>query len=342
MSFRLADLAVHIRAEIEGDPERRVERLRGLDVAGEDDLSFLTDLQYLRQAKASRAGALVVPRAAAGLQNDLLLCDDPAVAMAELLELFHPREALRGGVHPTAVIGQGCSIAKNAYVGPYAVIGDGCEIGEECEVHAQAHLASRVRLGRGVVLHPHVSVYENTEIGDHVIVHSGTVLGADGHGYLWREGGYRKIPQVGHVFLEEGVEIGANSAVDRATMEVTRVGRGTKIDNLVQVGHNVSIGENGMLCAQAGIAGSTRVGSAVVMAGQSGMADHLRIGDGVKVGAKSAVLRDAEAEQALGGIPAIEYSKWRRQSVMLGRLEEMNRRIRALEKRLRELEDREQ
>ena len=340
MSFRLADLASHVGAEIVGDPERRIEALRSLESAGPTDLSFLSDVKNRELAERSTAGAIVVPREAEGLQKDLLIIDDPEWAMAQLLDLVHPPELPVPGIHSSAVVGDGCSIADSAHVGPFAVIGDECEIGDRSVVHGHVHLGPRVRLGSGVVLYPQVSVYRGTQIGNDVVVHSGAVLGADGHGYLRRDGAYRKVPQVGHVVVEDEVEIGANSAVDRATLEVTRIGRGTKIDNLVQVGHNVELGEDGMLCALSGVAGSTRVGSSVVMAGQSGIADHLKVGDGVTIGAQSAVLRDVEAGRVVGGTPAIDYSKWRRQFVMLGRLEEMNRRIRELEDSLRAREER--
>ena len=339
MEFRLAELAACVGAEAAGDSERRIAAVRSLDAAGPEDLSFLVDIKHRRRAEKSRAGAIVASAEARDLPQDLLICDDPEVAMVDLLELFHPPASPEPGVHATAIVDSSAEIAESAHVGPFAVIEAGCVVGGASIVHAHVHLGARARLGERVVLHPQVVVYADTEIGDDVRVHSGTVLGADGHGYIQRDGRYRKVPQIGRLLVESDVEIGANSAVDRATLDRTRIGRGTKIDNLVQVGHNVDLGEDGMLCALAGVAGSTTVGDSVVMAGQSGIADHIEIGDRVTLGAQSAVLRDLGSDRVVGGTPAVEYSKWRRQSVMVGKLEEMNRRLRAVEKKLRDSED---
>ncbi len=338
MMFRLADLAAHVGAEVAGQPDRRIVAVRSLDAAGPEDLSFLVNIKHRRRAENSGAGGIVAPPEARDLPQDLLICADPEVAMVDLLELFHPSPSPESGVHSTAIVDDSAVIADSAYVGPFAVVEAGSVIGADSIVHAHVHLGSRVRLGERVVLHPHVTIYADTEIGDDVAVHSGSVLGADGHGYIQRDGRYRKIPQVGRLVVESDVEIGANSAVDRATLERTRIGRGTKIDNLVQIGHNVDLGEDGMVCSGVGIAGSTTIGHSVVMAGHSGFSDHLQIGDRVTVGAQSAVLQDLGSDQMVGGTPAIDYSKWRRQWVMVGRLEEMNRRLRAVEKKLLDLE----
>jgi UDP-3-O-[3-hydroxymyristoyl] glucosamine N-acyltransferase len=189
-------------------------------------------------------------------------------------------------------------------------------------------------VGERAVLHPHVVLYEGTEVGAGSVVHAGVVLGSDGFGYATHGGVHHKIPQVGRVVVEEEVEIGANSAVDRATLGETRLGRGSKLDNLVQVGHNVQVGEASILCGQVGIAGSARLGKGVVLGGQAGVGNHLTVGDGTQVAAKSAVLADAAPGSRLGGIPAVELGAWRRQAVLLGKLEEMARRLRALERRV--------
>ena len=339
MAFRLQELADRVGAAVDGDADRRIESVRDLASAGPKDLAFLTDLKFRKAAAESAAGALVVPASVEGLEQDLLRCEDPGLAMSILLALFHPPSVRPPGVHPTVVMGTDCHIAPTAAIGAYTVIGNECGIGEECVVDGHVWIGDRVEIGRSSHLHAQVSVYSDSRIGENVIIHSGTVVGADGHGYLKREGEYRKMPQVGRVRIEDDVEIGANSAVDRATLEETRIGKGTKIDNLVQVGHNVQLGAHGMLCAQAGLAGSSKIGDSVVMAGQSGIADHLTVGDGVTVGAKSAILRDTEGGQMVGGVPAISYPKWRRQFVLLGRLDELNRRIKQLERKLREREE---
>ena len=339
MAFRLQELADHVGAIVDGDADREVSSVRDLTSAEPEDLAFLTDLKHFEVAAASRAGALVVPVDVGGLPHDLLRCEDPELAMSKLLVLFQPVARTQSGIHATAVVGVDCRIAATATVGAYTVIGDGCNIGEECVIDGQVWIGDRVEIGRNSCLHAQVVVYDDSRLGENVTVHSGTVLGADGFGYVKRDGEYHKMPQVGRVCIEDDVEIGANSAVDRATLEETRIGKGTKIDNLVQVGHNVDLGAHGMLCSQVGIAGSSKIGKSLVAAGQSGIADHLTIGDGVTLGAKSAILRDTKGYQVVGGIPAIPYAKWRRQSVLFGKLDELNRRIKELERKLREREE---
>jgi len=270
--------------------------------------------------------------------RDLLVVDPEQgipvnVAMARLVELLHPRPAVVAGVHPTAVVGSACEIDPAAHLGPYVVIGDGSHVGAECVLHAHVVVGRDCRLGRGVVLYPQVVLYDGVQLDDRVAVHAGAVVGADGFGYATHAGVHHKVPQIGRVVLERDVEVGANAAIDRATLGETRLGAGTKIDNLVQVGHNVQTGPACMLCGQAGIAGSTTLGRGVVLGGQAGIADHLKVGDGVQVAAKSALFESVEGG-ARGGIPAIELGKWRRLTAVSSRLAEMFRRLRAVERRL--------
>lgn len=335
MGFRLAELAELVGGRVEGDPDRVVEAIRPLETAGPGDLSFLKDPRYRGQAAASAAGALLVaPSLADGaLGRDLLVADDPSFALARLLAAFHPAERRPPGIHPSAILEPGCEVDPAAHVGPYAVIGAGSRIGPGAEVHAFVAVGRGCTVGEGTVLHPHAVLYDGTEVGAGCIVHAGVVLGADGFGYATHGGRHHKVPQTGRVVLEGDVEIGANSAVDRAMLGETRVGEGTRIDNLVQVGHNVQVGRHCILCGQAGIAGSTRLGDYVVLAGQAGVSGHISLGDGVQVAAKSAVLSPVEPRTVVAGIPAVDARKWRRQTVMLSRLEEISRRLRSLEKR---------
>jgi UDP-3-O-[3-hydroxymyristoyl] glucosamine N-acyltransferase len=345
VAHRLAELAELVGGRVEGDPERSIEALRTLETAGPGDLSFLNHARYRDQAVESRAGALLVGAGllSAGTSGSddlrgegrpLLVVDDPPYALALLLSRLHPNEAPEPGVHPTAVIAPDASVDPSAHVGPYAVIGAGSTVGPRAAVHAHVVIGRDCEVGEGTVLHPHAVLYDGTEVGAGVIVHSGVVLGADGFGYATHGGAHHKVPQVGRVVLEDGVEVGANTTIDRATLGETRIGQGTKIDNLVQVGHNVKVGRHCILCGQAGIAGSTELGSYVVLAGQSGVSGHIKLGDGVQVAAKSAALSSVEPRKQVAGIPAVELRKWRRQAVLIARLEEMSRRVRALEKRL--------
>ncbi|MFL6293646.1 MAG: UDP-3-O-(3-hydroxymyristoyl)glucosamine N-acyltransferase [Thermoanaerobaculia bacterium] len=335
MEHRLADLAELVGGRVEGDPDRAVEAVRTLEAAGPRDLSFLNHPRYREQALASQAGALLVGAALASgdFRRPLLIVDDTAYALSLLLNRLHAPEAPEPGIHPTAVLEPGCEVDPAAHVGPYAVIGSGTRIGAGAAVHAHVVIGKGCAVGEGAVLHPHAVLYDRTEVGPGVIVHAGAVLGADGFGYATHGGVHHKVPQVGRVVLEKDVEVGANSTIDRATLGETRIGEGTKIDNLVQVGHNVQTGRHCILCGQAGIAGSTQLGSYVVLAGQAGVSGHIKLGDGAQVAAKSAALTSVEPGTQVAGIPAVELRKWRRQTVLIARLEEMSRRLRALEKR---------
>jgi UDP-3-O-[3-hydroxymyristoyl] glucosamine N-acyltransferase len=336
VSYRLAELAELVGGRVEGDPDRAVEAIRSLEDAGPRDLSVLKDPRYREQAEASRAGALLVTAALSGAVpgRELLVVGDADYALARLVAVLHPQVRREPGVHPTAVLEPGCEVDPTAYVGPYAVIGSGSRIGAGAAVHASVSVGRSCAVGEGAVLHPHAVLYDGTEVGPNSVVHAGVVLGADGFGFAAQGGVHHKVPQVGRVVVEADVEIGANTTIDRGTLGETRIGAGTKIDNLVQVGHNVRIGRHCILCGQAGIAGSTRLGDGVVLAGQAGVAGHLQLGDRVQVAAKSAALAPVEAGTVVAGIPAVELRRWRRQVALLARLEEMSRRLRALEKRL--------
>jgi UDP-3-O-[3-hydroxymyristoyl] glucosamine N-acyltransferase len=254
------------------------------------------------------------------------------LALIELLQAFHPEPPAAIGIHPTAVVAPGARIAAGASIGPYVVIGEGADIAEGAVLHPFACVGAHARIGAGAILHPHVVLYPRTVVGERVVLHAGAVVGADGFGYIARGGRHLKVPQVGCAVLENEVEVGANSAIDRAALDETRVGAGTKIDNLVQVGHNVRIGRSSILCGQAGIAGSTTLGDGVVLAGQVGVSNRITIGDGVRVAAKSAVFDDVAKGMQVAGTPAIEASRWRRQVALLRRLPELRKRLTAIER----------
>jgi UDP-3-O-[3-hydroxymyristoyl] glucosamine N-acyltransferase len=281
---------------------------------------------------------LLVPSDARGIETDadLLVCTDAYLALSRILDHVHPRPSVDPGIHPTAVIGEGAEVDPTASVAAYAVIGEGSRIGARAQIGPHACIGPLCEIGEDAVLHAHAVLYDRVTIGARTVVHSGAVLGADGFGYATHGGANLKVPQVGSVVLDEDVEVGANSAVDRATFEATRIGAGTKLDNLVQVGHNVQIGKACLLCGQAGIAGSARIGDRVVFAGQSGAAGHLEIGDDVQVAAQAAVLSSVEAGQ-VGGTPAVELSRWRREVVAGRKLPEALRRLRRLEEEVARL-----
>lgn len=334
MIWTLGDLAERVGGEVQGSPARQLDGVRTLSEAGASHLSFLTSPKYLGQARASAAGAILTGRDTRLPDRDLLRCAQPQLALAQILRLFHPAAEHTAGIHPTAVVGDSCRIAASAALGPYVVLGRGVAIGEGSVLHPHVVVGEGCRLGARVVLHPHVVLYPGVTVEDGVEIHAGAVVGSDGFGYATVRGVHHKIPQVGRVEIGADVEIGALSAIDRALLGATAIGAGTKIDNLVQVGHNVVVGERSILCGQAGIAGSARLGAGVVLAGQSGVSGHLEVADGGQVAAKSAALSAVAAGAAVAGIPAIPIAAWRRQQAILRRLPEIWKRLRTVEKKM--------
>jgi UDP-3-O-[3-hydroxymyristoyl] glucosamine N-acyltransferase len=341
LTYSLGELAERIGADVAGDASRRIAGVRTLADAGPEHLSFLTSPKYLDAARASRSGAILTARGTVLPGRDLLFADAPQLALARALELFHPRPVSRPGAHPTAIVGEECRVDATASIGPFAVLGDRVEIGARSVVGAHVVIGDGCLLGADVTLHPHVVLYPGVRLGDRSEVHSGTVLGADGFGYATVRGRHHKIPQVGRVEIGADVEIGALSAIDRALLGATRIGAGTKVDNLVQVGHNVEVGDGSVLCGQAGIAGSAKLGKGVVLAGQAGVAGHLELGDGVQVAAKSAALETVAAGTPVAGIPAVPLTVWRRQQAVARRLPELWRRLLRIE-RVLEIAERKQ
>jgi UDP-3-O-[3-hydroxymyristoyl] glucosamine N-acyltransferase len=258
--------------------------------------------------------------------------------MIRLLSLFHPLAPATPGVAPGAVVDAAAAVDPTASIGPLAVIEAGARIGARVRVHALAYVGRGVVVGDDSVLHPHVVLYEGVRLGRGVVVHAGTVLGADGFGYVPGADGHRKIPQVGTVVVEDDVEIGANTTIDRATLGATVIGRGTKIDNLVQVAHNVVVGELCLLAAQTGIAGSSRLGRGVFTGGQAGIADHVTLGDGAMLAAQAGVIQDVEAGARMAGTWGRPAMQWNRIFRLQGELPEMTTRLKTLERRVAELE----
>lgn len=334
MTWTLGELAERVGGEVQGSPARQLDGVRTLSEAGATHLSFLTSSRYLAQAAESAAGAILTGREAQLPGRDLLLCAQPQLALATILRLFHPAVVPAPGNHATAVIGEQCHVADTAALAAYVVLGRGVTVGEGSVLHPHVVVGDGCRIGARVVLHPHVVLYPGTTLADGVEIHAGTVLGSDGFGYASVRGVHHKIPQVGRVEIGADVEIGALTAIDRALLGATSIGAGTKIDNLVQVGHNVVVGERSILCGQVGIAGSARLGAGVVLGGRAGSAGHLTIGDGAQIAAASVALQSVPAGSAVAGIPAAPIALWRRQQAILRRLPEIWNRLRALERKM--------
>ncbi|HEV8642517.1 MAG TPA: UDP-3-O-(3-hydroxymyristoyl)glucosamine N-acyltransferase [Methylomirabilota bacterium] len=340
VGLTLGQIAAALGATLEGDPSRIVIGVAPLDSAGPTHISFLTDPRYGQAARASRAGAFIAPADVTGLPAPTLRCQSPRLALVDLLALFHPPAAVVPGVHPSAIVAPGARVAPTASVGALAVVESGALIGPGVRLHPLVYVGAGAEIGEASVLYPHVVVREGVRVGRRVVVHPGAVIGADGFGYAFDGTRHRKIPQVGGVRIEDDVEIGANTTIDRATLGETVVGQGTKIDNLVQVGHNVEIGEHSLLIAQVGISGSSRLGRGVTLAGQVGVADHVTIGDGAMVGAQSGVHADIAAGEKVLGTPVRPLTQSKRIYLAEGQLPDLVRRMRTLERRLARIEAR--
>ncbi len=338
--FTLGELAATLGATLEGDPGRRVTGVAALDAAGPEQISFVIDARYRPAAEASRAGALLVSEKMSGLSGPLLRSSAPQQALIALLTLFHPTAAPPPGIDASAIVARDARIDPSASVGALAVIGAGAVVGPRVRIHPLVYVGAGVEVGEGSVLHPRVVLCEGARLGCRVNVQPGAVIGGDGFGYVFDGGGHRKIPQVGIVVIEDDVDIGANTTIDRAMLGRTIIGRGTKIDNLVQVGHNVEIGEHSILVAQVGISGSCRLGRGVIAAGQVGFADHLTIGDGAVLGAQAGVHEDVPAGERRLGTPAVPMLQAKRLFATQKHLPDMSRRLRAAERRLEQLEGR--
>jgi UDP-3-O-[3-hydroxymyristoyl] glucosamine N-acyltransferase len=331
LTHRLAQLAQLVNGRVAGDPEIEIDSIRSLAKAGPRDLSFLTNPKYRRDALASEAGALLVSPALEHLEGNLLVVDEPYFSLSQLLDLYFPTSDAAAGIHPAAIIEPGASVASSAAVGAFSVIGSGTRIQAGAVVHSHVVIGKDCEIGENSELLPRVVLYDRVRLGSRCRLHAGVVLGSDGFGYALHAGEHVKLTHAGTVIVEDDVEIGANTTIDRALLDETRIGAGSKIDNLVQVAHNVEVGKGCLLISQSGIAGSTRLGDAVVLAGQVGISGHLELGDGTQVAAKSAVFKSVPAGKKVAGIPAVEASAWRRQQALVRRLADLSRRLRRLE-----------
>lgn len=337
--FTAAELASACGGELHGGGELEILGIRSLEKAGPSDLSFVADRKAVRKAQESNAGLLIVRAGEGSWNRPVIEVPDPSLALIPLLHLFRPRRRPRPGIHETAVVPPTARVDATAEIGPYAVLGEHTVVGGGCLIEAHCVLGDSVRLGDGVWLHPHVVLYDEVVVGPGSEIHSGAVLGADGFGYATAKTGIRKIPQIGRVELGSDVEIGANSCVDRASLEVTRIGDNTKIDDLVMIGHNCELGRSNFVCGQVGLAGSTATGDGVILAGQVGAAGHLRIGNGAKVGAQTGVNTDVPDGQEVFGTPMMPFRETMRVIAETRRLPETARLVRDLAKRVSRLEE---
>ncbi len=338
MKVTLGELADLVKGEVNGDASTKIEGVSSLELAGPSQITFLVHSRFEARLERSRAAAVIVASREIRDDRPKLVVKDPYLAYAKVATFFHPRVPSMDGVSPLAFVHQEAVLGEGISIYPFAWVDRGAKIADRATLYPGVCVGEACVVGEDSVLHPGVVLYPRCELGKRVVVHAGTVIGSDGFGYA-REGSRSvKIPQLGIVRIDDDVEIGANSAVDRASFGMTWIQRGVKADNLVQVGHNVVIGEDSILAGQVGIAGSVALGRGVTLAGQVGVANHLRIGDGATVGSKSGVAQDIPQGGVASGIPAIPHRSWLRSTRIIPRLPELMKRLHALEKKVETLE----
>ena len=341
--MKLSELAKLTSARVEGSSDDiEIAGAAGLDEAHAGDVTFLANPRYTPRVNTTKASAIYLSEDAK-IERDhiaVLRTKDPYLAYTRALRLFYPEPAVEPSIHPSAVVDPTARVSEGVSIGARSVIGADVEIAPGVQIHPNATIYREVKIGRDSVIHSGVAIRERTLIGERVIIHNNSVIGCDGFGYAKdEEKHWLKIPQTGRVVIEDDVEIGAGTTIDRASVGESRIGRGSKIDNLVQIGHSCTVGEDTLLCAQVGLAGSSHIGSRVILAGQAGVAGHLKIGDDVVLTAKSATSHDIPPGKVISGIPAFDNKDWLRSTAAFRRLGEMYRLLKDLERRLRKIEE---
>jgi len=339
--MKLSEIAERLGGTLEGDGEIEITSVAGLKEAGLADISFLANPKYAVQVAATKASAVIVSKDwDRPVSCALIRVENSDQSFAEVAELFYePVPALAPGIHPSAVVAESVTLGEGVSIGAHCTVEEDVSIGANTVVSANCHIAYKTSIGENSFLYPLVSVREFAEIGSRVIIHNGTVVGSDGFGYAVQDDGSRtKIPQIGKVVIEDDVEIGANVTIDRARFGKTRIGKGTKIDNLVHIAHNVVIGEHTILCGQSGISGSTTLGARCIMAGQSGLAGHLEIGDGAIIGAKAGVMKNVPPKEFVMGSPAMPHMQAKKMIANTITLPKLKKKVKQLEQTVRKLE----
>ncbi len=341
--MKLSELAEKTFSTIEnGSPDLELSAAAGLDIADVGNITFLANPKYTPQIADTKASAIYLNEGVAVERTDIavLRAKDAYLAYTRALRLFHPESKIKPGVHPTAVVDQTAIVADDVEIGANVVVGIGCRIANSVKIFPNVTLYDGVLIGENSVIHSGVSIRENCEIGRNCIVHNNSTIGCDGFGYAKDEDKrWLKIPQVGRVVLEDDVEIGANTAIDSASVGETRIKRGAKIDNLVQIGHSCTIDEDALICSQTGLAGSSVIGKRVILAGQVGIAGHLKVGDDAVITAKSATSHDVEPGKIISGIPGFDNKDWLRSTGAFRRLSDLVKRVRKLETHLFDKKD---
>jgi UDP-3-O-[3-hydroxymyristoyl] glucosamine N-acyltransferase len=337
MPFTATEIAERVQGQVVGDPSISLTGFAPAGTAKPGDLTFAENEIYFARAEQSSAAAILVDGNFSSAHKTLIRVANARIAFARILPLFHPEASFPAGVHPSAVIAASAQIDASAFIGPHCVIAEGVRIGARCVLHGLNYVDANSQIGDDSQLFPSVILYARTQIGQRVRIHAGTIIGSDGFGYVLDGGIHRKVPQIGFVIIQDDVEIGSNVTIDRGALGPTIIGRGTKIDNLVQIAHNVMTGDHCLVVGQTGIAGSTKLGHYVTIAGQAGIAGHLKIGNRAIVAGQSGVMRDIGDGEKWFGSPAQPDRQMKRQLLALQQLPELLHRVAELERRAEEL-----
>ena len=339
MKYTLGEIADLVKGELVGDPSTVITGISGIKEARKGDITFLANPKYSSLVQTTKAAAVITSRENVEASKPLIKTDNPSVAFTKVVSLASPSSVNHPqGIHPTALVAKGVKLDKNVALGPYTVIEEKVQIGEGTVIYGGCYIGSNAKIGKNCLIYPNVSIRERIEIANRVIIHSGAVIGSDGFGFAMVKGVQKKIPQIGTVSIEDNVEIGANVAIDRARFDKTIIGKGTKIDNLVQIAHNVVTGQNCIIVAQAGISGSTTLGESVILAGQAGIVGHIRIGDKAIAMAQAGVTKSIPPDTMVSGYPAKPHREAKRVNACIQRLPDLYKRIKELEEKVAELE----
>ncbi len=340
--YTLSEIARITGGEITGDSEIAIRGVASIRNAGPADLTFLAGKKHIHLLDECQAAAVICAADVTSEKTNLLHVNNPSLAFGMVVELFYPQGATGdGGIHETSLLGKGITLGEGVSIGPYVIVGDRCRLSDNVSIGPLVSIGDDVEIGESTRIDPRVTIYSGVRIGKRCRIMAGSVLGSDGFGFASDdEGRHRKIPQIGGLVIEDDVEIGSNCTIDRGSLDNTVVSRGTKLDNLVHIAHNVRVGENTLLVAQVGIAGSTIIGNNVVLAGQVGVSDHIEIGDGVVAGAQAGIIKSIHPGETVSGYPARPHRKALKTQASLIKIPQMIERIKNLEEKVRELEDR--
>ncbi|UCD84555.1 MAG: UDP-3-O-(3-hydroxymyristoyl)glucosamine N-acyltransferase [Deltaproteobacteria bacterium] len=337
MEKTLEELANYVGGEVIGDKKVKIKSVGSIDGAIEGQIAFIASTRYLRKLNQTEASAIVVPPKVKRAKKPILVSENPYLAWAKIATMLSPEPQFSREISRSSTIAPSAKLGKDLSIYPFVYVGERVEIDDRVVLMPGVWVGDDSRIGEDSVIYANASIYPGSGIGKRVIIHSGAVIGSDGFGFVPEGKKHFKIPQRGVVVVEDDVEIGANVTIDRATLGKTIIKKGTKIDNLVQIGHNVIIGENCIIVAQVGISGSTKLGNNVILAGQVGVSDHVKIGDNVVVGAKSGVSNSIAPNRQVSGIPTIAHRDWLRAATIFGKLPELRKTLRELEKKVKEL-----